>query len=79
VRVLIVNDVKDVYQAMAFNPFEFLQETRSEVAKISWPTRNETILTTVFVIIMVLLAGLFLFAVDQTLSFLINRILSFSA
>ena len=64
---------------MAFNPFEFLQETRSEVAKITWPTRNETILTTVFVIIMVILAGVFLFAVDQTLGFIIKRILSFSA
>jgi preprotein translocase subunit SecE len=64
---------------MAFNPFEFAQETRSEVSKITWPTRNETVLTTVFVIIMVLLAGLFLFAVDQTLSYLIKTILSFSA
>ena len=64
---------------MAFNPFEFLQETRTEVAKVTWPTRNETILTTVFVIIMVIMAGLFLFAVDQTLSFVIKQILSFSA
>ena len=64
---------------MAFNPFEFLQETRTEVAKVTWPTRNETILTTVFVIIMVLMAGFFLFAVDQTLSFVIKQILSFSA
>ena len=64
---------------MAFNPFEFLQETRTEVAKVTWPTRNETILTTVFVIIMVIMAGLFLFAVDQTLSFIIKQILSFSA
>ena len=64
---------------MAFNPFEFLQETRTEVAKVTWPTRNETMLTTVFVIIMVLMAGFFLFAVDQTLSFIIKQILSFSA
>jgi preprotein translocase subunit SecE len=64
---------------MAFNPFEFLQETRTEIAKITWPTRNETILTTVFVIIMVLLAGLFLFLVDQVLSKSIQWILSFSA
>ncbi len=64
---------------MAFNPFEFLQETRTEVAKVTWPTRNETMLTTVFVIIMVLMAGFFLFAVDQTLSFVIKQILSFSA
>jgi preprotein translocase subunit SecE len=64
---------------MAFNPFEFAQETRTEISKITWPTRNETILTTVFVIIMVVLAGLFLFVVDQTLSYVIKTILSYSA
>ena len=64
---------------MAFNPFEFLQETRSEIAKITWPSRNETMLTTLFVIIMVLLAGAFLFAVDQTLSFIVNKVMSLTA
>ncbi len=64
---------------MAFNPFEFAQETRTEIAKVTWPTRNETIVTTVFVIIMVILAGLFLFLVDQTLSTVIKTILSYSA
>ena len=63
---------------MAFNPFEFMQETRSEVAKVTWPTRNETVLTTVFVIIMVLVAGLFLFLVDQIFGIVINWILNWS-
>jgi len=61
---------------MATNPLEFLQQTRTEAGKISWPSRAETITTTIFVIILVLLAGLFLFTVDQTLSFIINRVLS---
>ena len=61
---------------MAFNPFEFLQETRAEVAKVTWPTRQETLVTTIFVIIMVILAGLFLFLTDQVLSYVINFILS---
>jgi len=73
------DDAKELHQVMAFNPFEFAQETRTEVTKITWPSRNETILTTVFVIIMVLLAGLFLFLVDQALSRTIQWILSFSA
>jgi len=60
---------------MAINPFEFMQETRTEVAKITWPTRAETITTTIFVIILVLIAGLFLFAVDQALSFIAYRVL----
>ena len=55
-----------------------MQETRSEVAKVTWPTRNETVLTTVFVIIMVLVAGLFLFLVDQIFGIVINWILNWS-
>ena len=64
---------------MAINPLEFLQQTRTEASKITWPSRAETMTTTIFVIILVLLAGLFLFAVDQTLSFIVNRVLSLTA
>ena len=64
---------------MATNPLEFAQQVRTEAGKITWPSRGETITTTIFVIILVLLAGLFLFGVDQTLSYIIKTILSFSA
>jgi preprotein translocase subunit SecE len=63
---------------MAVNPLEFLQQTRSEVAKVTWPSRNETLLTTVFVIIMVLLAGLFLFLTDQVLAKIVDLVLGLS-
>ena len=29
------------------NPFEFLQQVRTEVAKVTWPTRRETVITTI--------------------------------
>ena len=32
------------------NPFEFLQQVRTEVAKVTWPTRRETVITTVMVL-----------------------------
>ena len=32
------------------NPFEFLQQVRTEVAKVTWPTRKETVVTTVMVL-----------------------------
>jgi len=64
---------------MATNPLEFAQQVRGEAGKIVWPSRAETITTTIFVIILVLLAGLFLFAVDQILSFIIKFILSYTA
>ncbi len=50
------------------NPFEFLQQVRSEVSKVVWPTRKETIITTVMVLIMVFVASLFFLVVDQILS-----------
>ncbi|MEQ3748118.1 MAG: preprotein translocase subunit SecE [Celeribacter sp.] len=46
------------------NPLTFIQQTRSEVAKVVWPTRREVALTTVMVFIMAALTSVFFFAVD---------------
>jgi preprotein translocase subunit SecE len=58
------------------NPLEFLQEVRAEGAKVTWPTRRETLITTGLVIFMVLLTSLFFVAVDQALRFIVSGILS---
>jgi preprotein translocase subunit SecE len=49
------------------NPFTFLQQVRSEVSKVTWPSRRETLISTAMVFVMVLLAALFFLAVDQLL------------
>ncbi|PWB80812.1 MAG: preprotein translocase subunit SecE [Methylocystaceae bacterium] len=49
------------------NPFQFLQEVRSEASKVVWPTRRETLITTGLVVLMVLLASLFFVLVDKAL------------
>jgi len=46
------------------NPFQFLQQTRSEVAKISWPNRREVALTSVMVLLLAIVAAAFFFLVD---------------
>lgn len=46
------------------NPLQFLQQVRSEVSKVVWPTRREVFLTTVMVFTMAALTGLFFFLVD---------------
>jgi preprotein translocase subunit SecE len=61
---------------MAANPFTFLQEVRAEASKVTWPTRRETLITTILVIIMVIFASLFFVAVDQTLKLAVRFILS---
>jgi preprotein translocase subunit SecE len=46
------------------NPLLFIQQVRSEVSKIVWPSRREVVLTTIMVFIMAALAGTFFFIVD---------------
>jgi preprotein translocase subunit SecE len=50
------------------NPFQFIQQVRAEAAKVTWPTRRETAITTLMVFVMVTLATIFFFAADQLLS-----------
>ncbi len=47
------------------NPFQFIQQVRSEVSKVVWPTRRETLLTTAMVFALSALAATFFFIVDQ--------------
>ncbi|WP_417585662.1 preprotein translocase subunit SecE [Pelagibacterium sp.] len=58
------------------NPFTFFQQVRSEVAKVVWPTRNETLISTVMVLVMVVFASLFFLAADQIIQFFVGLILS---
>ena len=44
---------------MSKNPVEFVREVRAEVAKVTWPTRRETMITTSMVFIFVVIAALF--------------------
>jgi preprotein translocase subunit SecE len=63
-------------QAMAkTNPFEFIQQVRAETRKVTWPTRRETVITTVMVFIMVFFAALFFLAADQILAFAVSFLL----
>jgi len=46
------------------NPFQFIQQVRSEVSKITWPTRREVFITTIMVFIMSAIAALIFAVVD---------------
>jgi len=46
------------------NPVKFIQEVRSEVSKVVWPTRREVLMTTVMVFIMAVLTAIFFSLVD---------------
>ena len=57
------------------SPFQFIQQVRQEVSKVTWPSRKETTITTVMVFIMVIVASVFFLIVDQALSVLIKAVL----
>jgi len=58
------------------DPLQFFQEVRQEAAKVTWPTRRETMITTGLVILMVILASLFFLAVDEVLQLAVRFILN---
>ncbi|MFC3072531.1 preprotein translocase subunit SecE [Shinella pollutisoli] len=61
------------------NPIAFLQQVRSETSKVTWPSRRETMISTVMVFVMVFIAALFFFASDQLIGWLIGLILNAGA
>ncbi len=58
---------------------DFVRETRNEIAKVSWPTRKETVTTTIAIVVMALVAGVFFLAIDSALGFVISRILGMNS
>lgn len=61
--------------AKTTNPFTFLQQVRTETAKVTWPTRRETLISSIMVFIFAVIAALFFFASDQIIAFLVELIL----
>lgn len=55
-----------------FAPAEFFKQVRSEAKRVTWPSRPETISSTIAVFIMVVLASVFLFVADQVLSWIVS-------
>jgi preprotein translocase subunit SecE len=50
------------------SPIEFFQQVRQEVSRVTWPSRKETMITTAMVFVMVFIAAVFFFVVDQMFS-----------
>jgi preprotein translocase subunit SecE len=57
-------------------PGEFIRQVRSETAKVSWPTRKETITTAIMVVIMTTLLAIFFFAIDSGFGGIVKYLLS---
>ena len=54
----------------------FINQVKAETAKVVWPSRRETGMTAVMVVIMTLMLGIFFFAVDWGFSRIVRFLLS---
>ncbi len=61
---------------MKLNPGQYIREIRREISKVTWPSRKETTVSTGMVFLMVFLAAVFFFLVDQVISNAVKLILS---
>ena len=57
------------------NPFQFIQQVRAEISKVVWPTRRETLLTTVMVFIMAALTATFFSLIDMVIRFCLSLVI----
>ena len=57
------------------NPFTFLQQVRAETAKVTWPSRRETMISTAMVVVMAFVAALFFFLADMMMGYGVELIL----
>ena len=58
------------------NPIQFMQQVKAETAKVVWPSRRETIMTGVMVLIMASLLGMFFLGVDAIFDAVVRFLLS---
>ncbi len=57
------------------NPFQFVQEVRREVSKVTWPTWKEVWITTLMVLVMVTLASAFFTVADLSIGYVVQLVL----
>ncbi len=57
------------------SPLQFYRQVKQEVKKVTWPTKNEVIKTSIMVMIIVAIASTFFFFVDQILGWVVKLVL----
>ena len=62
--------------ASRMNPFVFLQQVRQETAKVTWPSRRETTISIIMVLVFAVIASIFFLAADQLIAYLVGLILN---
>lgn len=58
------------------SPAEFLRQVQAEGRKVVWPTREETVRTSIFVFIMMVVLSLFFLGVDSAFGAVVTWLIS---
>lgn len=61
------------------SPGQYIREVKSEVKKVTWPSRQETTVSLIAVFVMVAIVSMFLYVSDQILAFVVRWILGLGA
>lgn len=57
------------------NPAKFMREVRSEMHKVTWPTRRETMASTMLVLVLSAFFAVFFMLIDSLLGWGVTQIL----
>lgn len=74
-----IQPVQPSAMAPKVGPVKYVGQVRQEARKVVWPTRRETIVTTILVMIMTVLMGAFFFLTDTIISTIVNFIIGFGS
>jgi preprotein translocase subunit SecE len=69
------HDDQDERPRRRSGPVSFFKEVRAEGRKVTWASRQETIVSTVMVVLMVVIMAVFFFVVDSSLHAIVGLIL----
>lgn len=70
-----VEPIMKVMHVAKVTPVEFMRQVRAETAKVAWPTRKETVMTAVMVVIMTSLLAIFFLGVDSAFDAIVKGLL----
>ena len=61
------------------SPGEFIRQVRVETGKVHWPTRKETVATTIMVMIMTIILAVFFAGTDFFFNYIVRYLLGLLA
>jgi preprotein translocase subunit SecE len=61
------------------SPLKFFREVRDEVKKVTWPSRRETVITTIMVFAFAFVAALFFLVGDQVIRTAVTALLRYGS